>query len=154
MEYYRTSTVLELHLSGYRVNQALCPDLNRFGLSLHLLWSPSLLLVADQPRRMNETYGVNRSPFLTGSMTQDKTRFFQLVDDYARTRHRCFLTELDLWTEERGYSLCFRPLGASDAYKYLMVSTEDVKAAVSRLQLPTSLVDQLDAELPKLKQQL
>lgn len=87
-------------------------------------------------------------------MTTDKTRFFQLVDAYARTRHQCFLAEMDLRTEELGYFLCFRTLGASDAYKYLMVSTEDVKAAVSRRQLPTSLVDRMDAELPKLKQQM
>jgi hypothetical protein len=32
--------------------------------------------------------------------------------------------------------LCFCPLGANDAYKYLMVSTEDARAAVSRRQLP------------------
>jgi hypothetical protein len=84
-------------------------------------------------------------------MTSDKTLFFQLVDAYARTRHQCILTEMDLRTEELGYALCFRPLCASDAYKYLMVSTEHVKAAVIRGQLPTSLVDQLDAELPKLR---
>jgi hypothetical protein len=86
-------------------------------------------------------------------MAPDKKRFFQLVDAYARTRHRCFLAEMDLRTEGLGYFMCFHSLGASDAYKYLMVSTEDVKAAVSRRQLPTSLVDQLDAELPKLKEQ-
>ena len=87
-------------------------------------------------------------------MTTDKTKFFQLVDAYARTRHQCFLAEMDLRTEELGYFLCFLPLGARDAYKYLMVSTEHVKSAVSRGQLPTSLVDQLDAELPKLKEQM
>jgi len=58
------------------------------------------------------------------------------------------LAEMDLRTEELGYFLCFRPLGEGDAYKYLMVSTEDVKSG----QLSTSLVGQLDAELPKLKQ--
>jgi hypothetical protein len=90
-------------------------------------------------------------------MTTDKTLFFQLVDAYARTPHRCFLAEMDLRTEELGYFLCFRPLGTSDdlssryACKYLMVSTEHVKAAVSWGQLPTSLVDQMDAELPKLR---
>jgi hypothetical protein len=31
---------------------------------------------------------------------------------------------MDLRTEELGYSLCFRSLSASDAYKYLMVPTE------------------------------
>ena len=86
--------------------------------------------------------------------TTDKTRFFQPVDAYARTRHRCYLAEIDLRTEELGYFLCFRPLGASDDYKYLMVSTEHVRAAGNRQQLPTSLVDQLDAELAAWKRQI
>jgi hypothetical protein len=79
-------------------------------------------------------------------------------------------------TQEFGYFLCFCPLDESGtlikklsesssenlvdsllavwACKYLTISTQDVKAAGSLQQLPTSLVDQLDAELPKLKQQI
>jgi hypothetical protein len=129
---------------------------------------------------MNETYGVNRSPFLTGSLTQDKTRFFQLVDAYAGTRHQCFLAEMTFHNEERGYFLCFRPLRISDdlikklqgcssenleenlednlsalfASRYLTIPAQDVRAAGSLQQLPSSLIHQLDTELPKLKQQM
>lgn len=91
-------------------------------------------------------------------MTPDEKKFFQLLDAYARNRHRCFLTEMTLRTEEHGYATCFRPLDAGDksslryACKYLMVPTEHVKAASSQQQLPTSVVDQLVAELPELKQ--
>jgi len=91
-------------------------------------------------------------------MTQDETTFFRLLDAYARTQHRCFLAEMDLRTEELGYSVCFRPLDVTEnsssryACKYLRVSTEHVKAASSRQQLPSSFVDQLDAEFSKLKQ--
>ena len=93
-------------------------------------------------------------------MTTDKTTFFQLVDAYARTRYGCFLAEMDLRTEELGYTLCFRPQGmrlnspTRYACKYLLVPTELVRAADSQQQLPSPLVDQLDAELSKLKQQI
>jgi len=90
-------------------------------------------------------------------MTPDETMFFQLLDAYARTRHHCFLAEMSLWTEELGYNTCFRPLDVSEnsssryRCKYLMIPTQHVKDASSRQQLPTSLVDQLDAELSELK---
>jgi hypothetical protein len=90
-------------------------------------------------------------------MTPDETTFFQLLDAYARTRHRCFLAEMTLWTEELGYNLCFRPLDVFEnsparyACMYLKVSTEQVKTAGSGPQLPTFLADRLDAELSELK---
>lgn len=89
-------------------------------------------------------------------MTPNETRFFELLDAYARARHGCFLAEFFLWTEERGYSACFCPLEVSESSsslypcKYLKVPTEHVRAA-GREQLPPSLVTQLDAELAKLK---
>ena len=63
-----------------------------------------------------------------------------------------------IWTEERGYSVCFHPLETnenSDLYacKYLKVATEQVRAA-DRKELPPFSVDQLDTELSKLKQQI
>jgi hypothetical protein len=106
-------------------------------------------------------------------MTPEESTFFRLLDGYARTRHQCFLAEMTLFTEERGYFLCFRPLRISDdaiknlresssenlkknlspfyACKYLTITTQDVRAAGSQQELPASLVDQLDAELPQLK---
>lgn len=93
-------------------------------------------------------------------MISKQTGFFELVDAYARTQYGCFLAEMDLRTEELGYTLCFRPLGmrltspTRYACKYLLVPTEHVRAVNSRQQLPSSLVDQLDAELSQLKQQI
>jgi hypothetical protein len=103
-------------------------------------------------------------------MTLEKSTFFQLLDGYARSRHQCFLAEMDLRTEEIGYSVCFRPLDVSEklienlskdlndenlrenlsavyACKYLTIPTEYAKVAVNQRQLPSALVDQLDAEL-------
>jgi hypothetical protein len=104
----------------------------------------------------------------------EKSVFFQLLDGYARSRHQCFLAEMDLRTEELGYSVCFRPLHVSERLienlskdlkdenlredlsavygtcKYLTIPTEYVKAAVNQQQLPSALIDQLDAELSQL----
>lgn len=91
-------------------------------------------------------------------MTPDERTFFELVDDYARTRHRCFLAEMNPRTKELGYSVCLRPLDLSEnsdpfACKYLTVPAEQVEFAGRREHLPAALVDRLDAELSKLKQQ-
>lgn len=90
-------------------------------------------------------------------MTLAETRFFQLVDNYVRTQHGCFLAEMDLRTNELGYSVCFRPLGTSPnpsgryACKYLVVPTGQVESTGHVDQLPPSLVDRLDAELSELR---
>ena len=90
-------------------------------------------------------------------MTPDEGRFFELLDAYAGTRHRCFVVEMSFWTEERGYYVRFRPVDISEnsdpyAREYLWVPAEQVRAP-GREELPPSLVDQLDAELPELKKQ-
>jgi len=107
-------------------------------------------------------------------MTSEESTFFTLLDGYARSKHQCFLAEMTFFTEERGYFLCFRPLRISEdlinnlressdenlranlapfyACKYLTIPTQDLKTAGSLQQLPRSLLNQLDAELPKLKQ--
>lgn len=89
-------------------------------------------------------------------MTPAEGRFFELVDDYARTRHRCFLAEMNLRTKEFGYYLCFRGLDVSEnsdpfACKYLVIPTEQVEFAGRREHLPAALVDRLDDELSKLR---
>ena len=110
-------------------------------------------------------------------MTTEESTFFRLLDGYARTRHQCFLAEMTFHNEERGYFLCFRPLGIRDdlikklqecssenleenvednlsalfASRYLTIPAQDVRAAGSLQQLPTSLIHQLDTELAKLK---
>jgi hypothetical protein len=91
-------------------------------------------------------------------MTSNKTRFFTLVDEYARERHRCFLAEMDLRTEETGYYLCFRPLNVSIdsperyACRYLVATVEQVRTAVEMGALPATLIEILDPELSVLGQ--
>ena len=45
------------------------------------------------------------------TMTTEETNCLVLLDDYARTRHRCFLTEFFLSAIQIEYVLCFRPTG-------------------------------------------
>src|SRR5258708_3117200 len=107
-------------------------------------------------------------------MTSEESTFFTLLDGYARTKHQSFLPTMTFFTEERGYFLCFRTLRISEDLinnlressdenlranlapfydcKYLTIPTQDLKTAGSLQQLPSSLLNQLDAELPKLKQ--
>ena len=102
----------------------------------------------------NDWLGINREPPL---MTPTETRFFELVDHYARTRHACFLAEMNFRTKELGYDLCFRPTGTSEnptgryAHKYLRIATELVEAAAHREQLEPFLASELDTELSKLR---
>lgn len=45
-------------------------------------------------------------------MTLEEANFFKMLDEYARTRHRCFLlAEMDLNADQAHYALCFRPIG-------------------------------------------
>lgn len=95
-------------------------------------------------------------------MTPRQKSFFELVDAHARSRYSCFLAEMDLRSEELGYTLCFRPLGGSPdedsaaryACRYLLVRTEYVRAVSIQQQLPASLVEQLNAELSMLRQRI
>jgi hypothetical protein len=89
-------------------------------------------------------------------MTTDETRFFELLDSYARIQHKCFLAEMTLWTEALGYTLCLRPINALDdsparyACKYLKVPVDEVRNAGSKRSLPASITDRLDSELSEL----
>ena len=93
-------------------------------------------------------------------MTHDETRFFTLLDGYARSRHRCFVTEMFLWTVESGYYLCFRPLNVTSdssaryACKYVVATPEEVRMASETGALPASLVEKLDADLSVLGQSI
>jgi hypothetical protein len=81
---------------------------------------------------------------------------FQLVDDYARMRHSCFLAELFLNETKTEYTLCFRPADASrDAatrYKcrYLRIAEEEARTAGEEKELPAAMIEKLDKELAEL----
>jgi hypothetical protein len=79
-----------------------------------------------------------------------------MLDEYARSRHRCFLAEMDLHADKARYRLCFRPTGVSKdspnryACRYLFIGRKEVGAA--RRVLPTSIIEMLDGALPTLPQ--
>jgi hypothetical protein len=45
-------------------------------------------------------------------MTIEETRLFVLLDDYAKSKHRCFLTELFMNEDHTRYFACLRPSGS------------------------------------------
>jgi hypothetical protein len=89
-------------------------------------------------------------------MTLEETNCFKMLDEYARSRHRCFLAEMDLNADKAHYTLCFRPTavdkGSPNRYacRYLHIAAEKVGAAGK--SLPTSVIEMLDRELPTLPQ--
>jgi hypothetical protein len=112
----------------------------------------------NEARKPGSGFTRLRPKNIVALMTSAKAVFFELADEYARTRHQCFLAEMDLRTIEIGYNVCFRPLEVtenSDPYacKYLTVPTEQVEFTGRRGHLPGALVDRLDAALSELKRQ-
>ena len=91
-------------------------------------------------------------------MTLEETNCFKMLDGYSRTRHRCFLAEMDLNAAKAHYTLCFRPTAISKespnryACLYLHIAVEDVKTAGQEQVLPPSITQMLDKELPTLPQ--
>ncbi len=88
--------------------------------------------------------------------TSDRAIAFRLLDDYARSKHQCFVAEFDLDKAGLEYRVCFRPTcgskGSPNRYacRYLHVGIRDVTEAVEKKELPASVVDLLDRELPSL----
>jgi hypothetical protein len=81
---------------------------------------------------------------------------FGLLDTYSRKRHQCFVAEFDLNKAKTGYRVCFRPTGSSKdspnryACRYLDIGLRDATVAAERKELPASVVEHLDKELPSL----
>jgi len=88
-------------------------------------------------------------------MTPDETNCFILLDDYARTRHKCSLTEFFLNTIQTDYVLCFRPaVGSKDSpdryvCRYLYIAPDLVRMVGQNKSLPERITDLLDRELPE-----
>lgn len=91
-------------------------------------------------------------------MTLEETNWFKMLDGYSRTRHRCFLAEMDLNVAKAQYTLCFRPAAISkdspnrNACLYLHIAIEDVNTTGQEQVLPHSITQMLDRELPTLTQ--
>jgi hypothetical protein len=88
----------------------------------------------------------------------EETNCFKMLDEYSRSRHRCFLAEMDLDAPQACYSLCFRPTQVSQdspnrhECRYLRISAEEVTTAGQKQVLPGSITQMLDRELPALPQ--
>ncbi|HEV2233470.1 MAG TPA: hypothetical protein VGV68_08720 [Terriglobia bacterium] len=80
---------------------------------------------------------------------------FKLLDDYSRNKHQCFVAEFELDTAETYYPVCFRPTGGTKdsprfACRYLHIGIIEVTEAAERKELPASVIELLDKELPAL----
>lgn len=85
-------------------------------------------------------------------------QLFEVLDNYARTYHRCFLAEMFLDKSGAEYVLCFRPLSAktdsSHRYscRYLRIGLADATRETGMKALGTELRLTLDDELRSLNE--
>jgi hypothetical protein len=82
---------------------------------------------------------------------------FRLIDDYSRNKHQCFVAEFDFDEADNDYRLCFRPTGGTKdspryACRYLHIGIRCIMEAAETKELPASMTEQLDRELPSLGQ--
>lgn len=82
---------------------------------------------------------------------------FRLLDDFSRSKHRCFLAELFPNEARSEYVLCFRPLTISKdlsdpmmAYRYLHIGVIDLRVMAASRVLPVLIAEKLDQELRSL----
>jgi hypothetical protein len=91
-------------------------------------------------------------------MNPEETAGFKLLDEYARTRHNCFLAEMN--ARKTGYLLCFRPIGVRRdsakrySYRYLEIERDDLNVATFTGALPDSVTEMLDRELSSLSKEI
>jgi hypothetical protein len=87
------------------------------------------------------------------AMTSEETRAFKLLDEYARDRHECFVTEMDLNKARSAYTLCFRPISVKRdlpnryACRYLHFEASEFKSVAQEGVLTASITEKLDKEL-------
>jgi len=91
-------------------------------------------------------------------MTSSEQQLFQLLDDYSRTHHQCFVAEMFLNNERTEFILCFRRVNAnknsSDRYasRYLHFGIGEAEIAGQTNVLTTSVSAMLDKEVGDLGQ--
>jgi len=78
---------------------------------------------------------------------------FKVFDDYVRTNHRCFVSECFLSRSEREWLICVQPLKENArivhryAYKYFMLSLQEVATVCSETALTPVLMKRIDEGL-------
>jgi hypothetical protein len=81
---------------------------------------------------------------------------FAIIDKYVRTRHRCFVAELDFSRSK--WVMCIRPTEENtrslgrDAYacKYISLSLEEADEVASENALELKLMERIDRDLIRL----
>jgi hypothetical protein len=90
-------------------------------------------------------------------MTEVETRCFRTLDDYASSKHHCFLAEFSPDRQGSGYLLCFRPTGVTPeskgrySCKYTHISLEEMTTTGTGGQLSVALAGKLDSELSRVE---
>jgi hypothetical protein len=85
-------------------------------------------------------------------------RFFKLLDSYARSEHRCLLTEMFLNDDESEYVLCFRPLLRRESPEqpysccYLRIAVKEAMDSAHAKLLTQEIADELRERLSELGQ--
>jgi hypothetical protein len=80
------------------------------------------------------------------------TTLFTTIDEYARTRHRCFVAECFLFSEAE-WTICTRPTNentrALDVYacKYFRLSQREAEEVCKSNALGATLKERIDREL-------
>ena len=87
-------------------------------------------------------------------MTPDeKSELFKALDAYSRTRHRCFLAELNSDKDSGCFTLCFRPttalMGSADqwAHKYVKIGVTRADLIAQKKMLDSETQAELDHAL-------
>jgi hypothetical protein len=89
--------------------------------------------------------------------TEEHGLCFRLLDEYARSKHSCFISEFFSPMQSGSYTICFRSLGSkpndSDNYscKYLQLNVGELRKIVSEKSVPVVVAAKLDAALPTLQ---
>lgn len=83
-------------------------------------------------------------------------RSFRLLDQYARNKHGCFITEFFLDLDGAKYVVCFRPLKISKepanryARRYLRFPAHEIHLMNGGKPLSPDIADEIDAALSTL----
>ena len=90
----------------------------------------------------------------------NESRTFTVLDDYARSKHQCFVAEMSLDKSGTEYVLCFRPTGASNdssnrfACRYVTIQAALVDSIAETGTIQTSVADKLNSELLALRESM
>jgi hypothetical protein len=89
-------------------------------------------------------------------MNPFESRFFTLLDSYARSEHRCRLTEMFLHDDESEYVLCFRPQTWNEdpekrtACCYLRIAVKEAMESAHAKLLTQAIADEMRERLSEL----